>query len=92
MMKETNLREILAGNNEGTEEPILQMFNFEILGKGKTYRAHAHDGKVATTKIAFVVDLNNQVEKLVGHNPVLKISKFKLYNGSFIVITDFVGD
>ena len=89
MMKDTNLREILAGNNDGTEEPILQVFNFEILGKGKAYRAHAHDGKVATTKIAFIVDLNNQVEKLVGHNPVLKISKFKLYNGSFIVITDF---
>ena len=89
MMEGTDLREILAGNNDGTEEPILQVFNFEILGKGKAYRAHAHDGKVSTTKIAFTVDLNKEVEKLVGHNPVLKVCNFKLYNGSFIVITDF---
>ena len=70
-------------------EPILQVFNFEVLKKGKAYRAHAHDGKVSTTKIAFTVDLNKQVEELVGHNPVLKISNFKLYNGSFIVVTAF---
>ena len=89
MIEGTDLRKILSGNNDGTEEPILQVFNFDILGKGKAYRAHAHDGKVSTTKIAFTVDLNKQVEKLVGHNPVLKISNFKLYNGSFIVITAF---
>ena len=89
MIEGTDLRKILSGNNDGTEEPILQVFNFEILGKGKAFRAHAHDGKVSTTKIAFTVDLNKQVEKLVGHNPVLKISNFKLYNGSFIVITAF---
>ena len=89
MIKDTDLRKILAGNNDGTVEPILQVFNFEVLKKGKAYRAHAHDGKVSTTKIAFTVDLNKQVEELVGHNPVLKISNFKLYNGSFIVVTAF---
>ena len=89
MMKGTNLRDMLAGKHGSTEEAVLQVFNFEILQKGKAFRAHAHDGKVATTKIAFTANLNEQVEKLVGHNPVLKITNFKLYNGCFIVIIDF---
>ena len=89
MMKDTNIREILAGGNDGSEQPILQVFNFEILKKGKAFRAHAHDGKVSTTKIAFTVDLNDQVEKLVGHKPILKVENFKLYNGSFLIVTEF---
>ena len=89
MMKDTNIREILAGGNDGCEQPILQVFNFEILKKGKAFRGHAHDGKVSTTKIAFTVDLNDQVEKLVGHKPILKVENFKLYNGSFLIVTEF---
>ena len=89
MMKNTNIMEILAGKNDGCEQPILQVFNFDILGKGKAYRAHEHDGKVSTTKFAFTVDMNEQVEKLVGHKPILKVEHFKLYNGSFMVVTEF---
>ena len=48
MMNDTNIREILAGKDDGCEQPILQVFNFDLLGKGKAYRAHAHDGKVST--------------------------------------------
>ena len=88
MMENTDLASILSGHD--LFEPVLQVFNFQILTKGKCYRAHAHDGKITTTKFAFTTDLNNRVEKLVGHQPVLRITNFKLYNGSFIVVTDFV--
>ena len=87
MMKDTDIRKVLIGGQ--TLEPILQVFNFQNLSQGKCYRAHAHDGKATTTKFAFTADINDRVGKLIGHQPILRITNFKLYNGSFIVVTDF---
>ena len=33
--------------------------------------------------------INDRVVTLIGHQPILRITNFKLYNGSFIVVTDF---
>ena len=87
MMKDTDIKKVLTGDDSFT--PILQVFNFQNLSQGKCYRAHAHDGKVTTTKFAFTADINNRVADLIGHQPVIRVTNFKLYNGSFIVVTDF---
>ena len=87
MMQNTDIRKLLTA--EGIAEPILQISNFQNLSQGKCYRAHANDGKVATTKFAFTAELNKRIIELIGTQPIIKITSSKLYNGSFIVVTDF---
>jgi hypothetical protein len=87
MMKDTDIKKVLIGDE--SLEPILQVFNLQNLSQGKCYRAHAHDGKVTTTKFAFTADINDRVVKLIGHQPIIRLTNFKLYNGSFIVVSDF---
>ena len=88
-MRNTDIRTILSGDDDRSVNPVLQVFNFEILSKGGCYRACAHDGKITTTKFAFTAEMNDRVKELIGSLPILRISNFKLYNGSFIVVMEF---
>ena len=88
-MRNTDIRTILSGDDDCSVDPVLQVFNFEILSKGGCYRACAHDGKITTTKFAFTAEMNDRVKELIGSLPILRISNFKLYNGSFIVVMEF---
>ena len=89
LMRNTDIRTILSGDDDRSVDPVLQVFNFEILSKGGCYRACAHDGKITTTKFAFTAEMNDRVKELIGSLPILRISNFKLYNGSFIVVMEF---
>ena len=45
--------------------------------------------KIGTTKLAFSSNINSRVKQLYGKLPVIQITKYELYNGSFIVVKDF---
>ena len=88
IIKDTDIKKLLAGENSG-HQPVLQVFNFEKVARAKCYRSHGHDGKVATTKITFSSNLNQAVEMLLEKMPLVRIKRFVLYNGFFLVIKDF---
>ena len=87
IMKDTDLKKLLAG--EDSDQPVLQVFNFEKVSRAKCYRSHGHDGKVATTKITFSSNINQKLEMLLQKMPLIRITRFVLYNGSFLIINDF---
>ena len=88
MLRDTDIRKILSGNEE-LNQPILQGFQFEKLRNGKCFRSHGHDSKVTTTKITFSADINEKVELLLNKMPIIRVTNFILYNGSFLFIKDF---
>ena len=88
MMRETDIRKILSGNKE-TDQPILQVFQFDKVRNGKSYRSHGHDCKVTTTKLTFSANINEKVELLLNKMPIIRVTNFVLYNGSFLFIKDF---
>jgi hypothetical protein len=87
IMEATDIRKILSGQE--CEDVVLQMFNFEKLSRAKCFRAHGQDGKIASTKISFSSDINERVEKLNKKLPILRITSYQLYNGSFLFVKDF---
>lgn len=87
LMENTDIRNVLTGDR--SNEPILQVYSFQKLSKQKCYKAHAHDGQRATTKITFCSNLNEKLENLKEKLPIIKLTKFVLYNDSFLFIEDF---
>ena len=83
MMRETDIRKILSGNKE-TDQPILQVFQFDKVRNGKSYRSHGHDCKVTTTKLTFSANINEKVEPLLNKMPIIRVTNFVLYNSSFL--------
>ena len=86
LLRETDIRSLLSGEKG---QPILQLYNFKKVDKAKCFKADAHDGKVATTKITFSANVNEEVEEVKGRMPVIKVTDFILFNGSFLFIKDF---
>ena len=87
LMKETDLKKLLSGQE--CENVVLQMFNFEKVGRGKFFRAHCQNGKVASTKLTFSYNLNKKVIQLENKLPILRITSYQLYNGSFMFVKGF---
>ena len=71
LMKATDIRKLLSGSK--CDDVVLQTFNFEKIGRGKCYRAHGQNGVLATTKITFSANLNEQVKEMDKKLPVMKI-------------------
>ena len=87
LMESSDIKKILSGQD--CESLVLQIYNFERLSRAKSYRAHGQDGRLASTKISFSANINNKVEELYGKLPILRITSYQLYNGSFLFIKDF---
>ena len=87
LMEHTDLRKVLGGQE--CENPVLQIFNFEKLSRAKCYRAHGQDGNIASSKISFSANINDRVEEFDNKYPILSITSYQLYNGSFLFIRDF---
>ena len=87
LMKGTDIRKLLSGSK--CDDVVLQTFNFEKIGRGKCYRAHGQNGVLATTKITFSANLNEQVKEMDKKLPVMKITSYQLYNGSFMFVKNF---
>ena len=86
-MENTDIRNLLTGDK--STEPIVQVFNFQKLAKAQCFKSHAHDSKRATSKIIFSSSLNDKVEPFLKKQPMIKLTKFQLCNGSFLFIEDF---
>ena len=87
MLKRTNLKLLLTGREKG--QPVVQLFNFRKLVKAKCYRCDALDGKIATTKITFSANVDEKVKDLLDKMPLIRMTDFILYNGSFLFVKDF---
>lgn len=88
LMKETDIRKLLSGE-EPASQPVIQVFQFDKVPKAKCFRSHGHDGKVTTTKVTFSANITEKVELILHKMPLIKITNFVLYNGSFLFIKDF---
>ena len=87
MMEDTDIWNLLIGQK--CSHVVLQMYNFQKLGRGKCFRAHAQNGKVASTKVSFSPTLNEKTEELDKKLPVVKVTEYQLFNGSFLFIKSF---
>ena len=87
LLKKTNLKLLLTGREKG--QPVVQLFNFKKLARAKCYRSDALDGKIATTKITFSANVNDKVEEVFDKMPLIRITDFILFNGSFLFVKDF---
>ena len=86
LMESSDIKKILSGQD--CESLVLQIYNFERLSRG-IVQSHGQDGRLASTKISFSANINNKVEELYGKLPILRITSYQLYNGSFLFIKDF---
>ena len=89
MMEDTDIWNLLIGKE--CSNVVLQMYNFQKLGRGKCFRAHAQNGTVASTKVSFSPTLNERIEELDRKLPVVRVTEYQLFNGSFIFIKSFDG-
>ena len=87
MMEDTDIWNLLIGQE--CSNVVLQMYNFQKLGRGKCFRATAQNGKVASTKVSFSPTLNEKIEELDKKLPVVRVMECQLFNGSFIFIKSF---
>ena len=87
MMETTDIRNILTGDTSVI--PTVQLYNFKKMTKAQCFKVNAHDGKRAATKFIFCANLNERLSALVKNYPIVRLTKFKLYNGSFVFIEDF---
>ena len=87
MMKSTDIKELLSGEQDG--QPVLQVFNFQKVTKAKCFKSSGHDGKVVTTKITFSANIDEKVKDLQHKLPLIRLTNFVLYNGSFLFVKNF---
>ena len=87
MMEDTDIWNLLIGQE--CSNVVLQMYNFQKLGRGKCFRAPAQNGTVASTKVSFSPTLNERIEELDRKLPVVRVTEYQLFNGSFIFIKSF---
>ena len=87
MMKSTDIKELLSGEQDS--QPVLQVFNFQKVTKAKCYKSSGHDGKVVTTKITFSANIDEKVKDLQHKLPLIRLTNFVLYNGSFLFVKNF---
>ena len=87
ILEESDIRKLLMGQENG--QPVLQIYDFKKIAKAKCTRCHAHDGKVATTKVTFSANVDEKIKELIGKMPVIRVTNFLLFNGSFLFIKDF---
>ena len=87
LMKETDIRKLLSGEKQN--QSVLQVFSFQKVTKAQCFKSQGSDGKVTTTKITFSANINEKVDDLMGKQPLIRLTNYVLYNGSFIFVKDF---
>lgn len=87
LMKSTDIKKLLSGEQDG--QPVLQVFNFQSVTRAKCFKASGHDGKVITTKITFSSNIGEKVKDLQNKLPLIRLTNFVLYNGSFLFVKNF---